>query len=155
MLVNGTGVLVDASLNVNVRPSMFDRFFGRKPEPLTGAPQVRRIKSYSAASGYAYQYCYLGRRAAQRREGRGTEYVFDVSGGREPYHPVSVFLLDASAASWEARKGRALIPAERYAIAKMSLLQAFDERSSPRLMTSGVLVRAADVDAIIDVLGIE
>lgn len=134
---------------------MFGRFFRQKPEPLTGSPQVRRVKSYAGASGHAYQYCYLGRRAAKRREGPGTEYVFDVSAGREPYRPVSVFLPDASAGSWEARKGRALIAAERYAIAKMSLFQAFDERTDPRLMSTGVLVRAADVDAIIDVLGIE
>jgi hypothetical protein len=134
---------------------MFDRFLRKKPEPLTGAPKTARLKTYSAQSGYAYRYYYLGFRAAKRREGRGAEYVFNVGAGREGYTPVSVFIPERAAASWEARKGRALISAERYAIAKMALFQAFDERREPGDMLSGVLVRPADLDAILDALGID
>jgi hypothetical protein len=134
---------------------MFDRFLRRKPDPLTGAPRVKRLKTYSAQSGYVYQYHYLGHRGARRKEGQGAEYVFDVSAGREEYRPVSVFVPARATASWEARKGRALIPAERYAIAKMALFQAFDERAEPGALSAGVLVRPADVDAILDVLGID
>ena len=41
---------------------MFRNFFSKKPLPLTGAPAVRRLKSYSAQSGYVYQYFYEGQR---------------------------------------------------------------------------------------------
>ena len=45
-----------------------------------------------------------------------------------------------------------LISAERYAIAKLTLFQAFDERSE---VHGELLVRAADLDAIMQALGIE
>ena len=41
---------------------MLRNFFTKKPLPLTGAPAVRRLKSYSAQSGYVYQYFYEGQR---------------------------------------------------------------------------------------------
>jgi hypothetical protein len=41
---------------------MLRNFFSKKPLPLTGAPAVRRLKSYSAQSGYVYQYFYEGQR---------------------------------------------------------------------------------------------
>jgi len=66
--------------------------------------------------------------------------------------PVSVRVDDQVAARWEAAHARALSATERYAIAKMALLQAFDERATPALMKEDVLVRDADVDAIADLL---
>jgi hypothetical protein len=58
---------------------------------------VRRHKSYSAASGYVYQYFYEGYRAA----GPETEFVFQASADRKAFFPVSVVLPDAVAAQWE------------------------------------------------------
>ena len=43
---------------------------------------------------------------------------------------------------------------ERYAIAKMALFQAFDERPTPVLMKDAVRVRHADVEAILETLGL-
>ena len=43
---------------------------------------------------------------------------------------------------------------ERYAVAKMALFQAFDERTEPALMKDPVHVRAADVEAIVETLGL-
>jgi hypothetical protein len=43
---------------------------------------------------------------------------------------------------------------ERYAVSKLALFQAFDERATPELMTQEVRVRAADVAAIIETLGL-
>ncbi len=134
---------------------MFRRFLRRKPEPLTGAPAVPRLKTYSAESGYAYQYLFRGRRETRRREGRGTEYVFDVLSGSRAYMPVAVFLPERAAASWEARRGRALVQAERYAIAKMALFGAFDEREQPAELSRGVTITSAAVDAILETLGID
>jgi len=55
----------------------------------------------------------------------------------------------------EGRHGRTLNGSERYAIAKMALFQAFDERPDPAAMTADVCVRAADVEDILIRLGIE
>jgi len=129
---------------------MFERWF-RKPAPLTGAPQVRRQKTYSAQSGYVYQYYYQG----HRQSGDDTEYVFEVSADRKSSFPVSVMVGGDALRPWESRHGRALAPNERYAVAKIALFQAFDERSQPELMREEVRVRAADMEASLETLGID
>jgi hypothetical protein len=131
---------------------MWERLFRRRPEPLTGAPQVRRMKVYPARSGYVYQYYYLGHRPWCRSGAAGTEYVFEVSPDRRTWQLAAVLLPELAMASREARLGRALISAERYAIAKLTLFQAFDERSE---VHGELLVRTADLDAILQTLGIE
>lgn len=123
--------------------------------PLTGAPAVRRQKTYSAQSGYVYQYYYEGYRPFRRDGDEGTEFVFNVSADRKTSAPVSVFVSGEAVRSWEQRHGRALAPTERYATAKMALFQAFDERAHPGLMKQDILVRAADMEAILDGLGID
>ena len=130
---------------------LFEKLLRKKPAPLTGAPAVRRQKTYSAQSGYVYQYYYEGHRAAQE----GTEYVFDISADRKTSAPASVFVQDEAVQSWEDRHGRELSAAERYAIAKMALFQAFDERAHPGLMRQDIRVRIADVDAILATLDID
>ena len=134
---------------------MFERWFSPKPQPLTGAPAVRRQKTYSAQSGYVYQYYYEGHRSYKRERDKGSEYVFDVSADRKTSAPVSVLVSDRAIEDWEGRHGRTLNGSERYAIAKMALFQAFDERPNPSLMAADVRVRAADVEAILITLGIE
>jgi hypothetical protein len=134
---------------------MFDRWFSRKPQPLTGAPAVRRQKTYSGQSGYVYQYYYEGHRPYKRERENGTEHVFDVSGDRKTSLPVSVLVSDRAIEDWESRHGRTLYSSERYAIAKMALFQAFDERPDPAAMNADVRVGAADVEAIVIALGIE
>lgn len=130
---------------------MLEKLFGRKPQPLTGAPQVRRQKTYSAESGYVYQYYYAGHRPFHN----GQEYVFEVSADRETFFPVSIFLPAASLEPWQRAHGRELIAAERYAVAKLSLFHAFDERAQPSLMREPVHVRAADVEGALATLGLE
>ena len=129
-------------------------FFAKKPLPLTGVPGVRRLKSYAAQSGFAYQYFHEGQRPFQNGRESGIEFVFTVSGDRKTWHAVSVLVLDAAVGAWEAAHGRALSATERYAISKMALFQAFDERAVPDLMKQDVHVRAADVDALIETLGL-
>jgi hypothetical protein len=130
---------------------LFDKLFRKKQAPLTGAPAVRRQKTYSAQSGYVYQFYYQGHRASAD----GTEFVFDVSADRKTSTPVSVIVSDEALKLWEDRHGRQLVSAERYAIAKMALFQAFDERSNPGLMRQDIRVRAADVEAILATLDID
>ena len=134
---------------------MFERWLSRKPQPLTGVPAIRRQKTYSGQSGYVYQYYFEGHRPYKRERDHGTEYVFDVSGDRKTSTPVSVLLSSAALEDWEGKHGRTLHASERYAIAKLALFQAFDERPSPAAMSADVGVRAADVEAILITLGIE
>jgi hypothetical protein len=134
---------------------VFDRWLSRKPQPLTGAPEIRRQKTYSGQSGYAYQYYYEGHRPYKRDRKIGTEYVFNVSGDRKTSVAVSVLVSDTAVEDWQSRHGRTLYASERYAIAKMALFQAFDERPDPAAMSADVQVRAADVEAILITLGID
>jgi hypothetical protein len=133
---------------------MLRNFFGGKPHPLTGAPAVRRLKSYAAQSGYVYQYFYEGQRPFESGGDSGAAYVFTVSADRKTYHPVSVLVGEGALRAWEQAHVRALDSTERYAVSKMALFQAFDERATPALMKREVRVRAADVAAIIEALGL-
>ena len=133
---------------------MLRNFFTRKPLPLTGSPAVRRLKSYSAQSGYVYQYFYEGQRPFLSGGESGTEFVFSVSADRKAFHPVSVLVSENALLSWEQAHDHALSSTERYAISKMALFQAFDERATPELMKQEVRVRAADVSAINETLGL-
>jgi hypothetical protein len=126
----------------------------KKEAPLTGAPTVRRQKTYSAESGYVYQYFYEGQRPAQRDGKPGAQYVFNVSSDRKSSIPVSVFMSEASLADWQTRHSRQLSSTEKYAVAKMTLFQAFDRRATPSDMTEEVVVEPADVEAILSTLDI-
>src|ERR1051326_402244 len=132
---------------------MLSRLFGKKTVPLAGAPAVRRQKTYSAQSGYVYQYFYEGHRPSTAE--RGTEYVFDVSSDRKTSSPVSVVIADSAIASWQNESGRTLSATEQYAIAKMALFQAFDERESPEAMREVIHVASLDVPAILAALHID
>ena len=131
---------------------MFRRLFSRKDAPLAGAPAVPRLKTYSARSGYVYQYRYQGSRPLHAGRDSGVEFVFSVSADRKSWHAVGVLVSDGAVRAWEEARARALSSAERYAIAKMALFQAFDERPTPALMKDRVQVRNADVAAIIEAL---
>jgi hypothetical protein len=134
---------------------VFDWLRKKKEAPLTGAPSVRRQKTYSAESGYVYQYFYEGQRPATRDGAEGVQYVFNVSADRKTSTMVSVFLGAAVLDVWEQGRGRTLGSTERYAVAKMALFQAFDSRADPSLMREEVRVAAEDVESILTVLDIE
>jgi hypothetical protein len=133
---------------------VFEKLFRKKETPLTGAPPVRRLKTYSAQSGYVYQYCYEGQRPIQQSGEKGTEFVFSLSSDRKSWHPCKVLLPARAVTLWETAHSRELSATERYAIAKMALFQAFDDRETPALMKGDVLVRNADVEGIVENLGL-
>ena len=133
---------------------MFEKLFPKKETPLTGAPPVRRLKTYSAQSGYVYQYCYEGQRPFHQSGESGTEFVFSLSADRKSWRPAKVLLPEGAVAAWEVAHARGLSATERYAIAKMALFQAFDERETPALMKADVRVRNADVEGIVETLGL-
>ncbi len=129
-------------------------WFTRKAAPLTGAPAVRRLKTYSAQSGFVYQYRYEGHRPFHAGGGAGDEFVFRVSATRSDGVPVTVRVPEAAIRAWEEAHSRQLNSTERYAIAKMALFQAFDERPTPASMAEEVNVRHADLAAILETLGV-
>ncbi len=110
------------------------------------------MKTYSAQSGYSYDYWYEGHRPYGSRGDAGTEFVFSVAARSARRVLVSVFLSEAAAQAWEQAHARQLAATERYAVAKMSLFQAFDERARPELMRTPVRIRAADIEAIAETL---
>jgi hypothetical protein len=128
---------------------------GDKIEPLRGAPAVRRQKTYSAQSGYVYLYYYEGHRPSRRAGAPGVEYVFDVSADRKTTFPVSVFLAARAVEAWESAHGRELDATERYAIVKLALFQAFDERETPEHMRAEIAPGAPDVGTLLDTLGVD
>jgi len=133
---------------------VFRSFFTKKHVALTGTPAIRRLKTYSSQSGYVYQYFYEGHRPFGSGSGSGTDFVFSISADGKAWNATSVLLSDSAIHAWEAAHGRSLASNERYAIAKMALFQAFDERTAPAQMKGDVRVRNADVEAIIENLGL-
>ena len=118
----------------------------RAVEPLTGGQVRPRVKTYSAESGYAYQYVFVG----QRRSGEAIEYVFDCSWDRSNWHRIPVLVTDNAIAFWTASNGRDLTPSERYAVAKIALRNAFDRREPPA--SALVAPCSAEVVQILDEL---
>jgi len=129
-------------------------WLGRRKSKLHGGAPTPRLKTYAAQSGYVYQYRFLGSRASRHQGGDATEYVFDVSAGPGTGMPVKVIVPVSSLAPTESSWGRALASNERYAVAKMALFQAFDERTDPTGMRTDVVVRAVDAAAILSTLGL-
>lgn len=112
------------------------------------------MKTYSAQSGYVYQYFYEGYRPCVAGAEKGMEFVFSISADRKKWEPTSVLVADAALAMWEQAHARQLSGTERYAIAKMALFQAFDERATPDRMKLEVQLRSADLEAIVETLGL-
>jgi hypothetical protein len=128
---------------------MFRKPLEKKARALTGAPAVRRMKTYSAESGYVYQYVYEG----QRPHARGTEFVFSLSADRKHWQDLSVIVSEEAVRAWEQSHGRRLSSTDWYAIAKMALFAALDQRASPAEMGEPVVVGEEGVAAAAERLG--
>jgi hypothetical protein len=106
----------------------FDIFRRAKNNRFMTRPEaVRRVKSYSAASGYVYQYYFYEVQKVRRGASAGTEYVYMVSVDRKKVFPVRIFVKQDAAEKWSHTTGRTLNGTEEYAVAKMRLFQALDE----------------------------
>ena len=132
-------------------PGWFQRYFARRPPPLKGKRPVARVKNYTAASGYVYEYTYEG----YREDALARTHVFRVSSDRASWFDLEVRVPFASLEAWERLHDRSLNEAERYAAAKLSLFAAFDERDGPAALRAGpVEVDAARAAAVLDSLGL-
>jgi hypothetical protein len=118
-----------------------------KPSPaLKGVPKVRREKTYSAETGFVYQYFYQGYREGRRGEDDGYEHLFSVSSDRASRFTLRVFLSRRVLGEWEQANDRKLIPTEQYALVKLSLFRAFDERADFSQENADVLVSPEQVE---------
>jgi hypothetical protein len=91
---------------------------------------ARRVKSYSAATGYVFQYFFFEVERVHRGPLAGNEYRYMVSADRQTQFPLRILVDGAAIEAWKQRSGRALSGTEEYAVAKLRLFQAFDEDAS-------------------------
>jgi len=98
---------------------------------MTKPEAVRRVKSYSAANGYVYQYYFYElNRVAVDGEAAG-EFVYAISADRGASFGLRILVMQAALDAWAAANGRVLTGSEEYAVSKMRLFQAFDEGVVP------------------------
>jgi hypothetical protein len=119
---------------------------------------VRRVKSYSAADGYVYQYYFFESDRAQRKGTSGGEFTYVVSVDRKSAFPFKIFVCQSALDAWAKVNGRPLSSSEEYAVAKMRLFQAFDE-GSVKPPPEGhqpleVLVDESNLEEMLGLLGI-
>jgi hypothetical protein len=62
------------------------------------------LKTYTAQTGFVYQYYFVGQRTAlaDDPEAPSAEYIFDVSSDRKTTFAVSIFLPASALAAWAA-----------------------------------------------------
>jgi len=119
------------------------------PRPAT----AHRVKSYSAATGYVYQYYFYEVEKSKRGAAAGTEYVYMASVDRKHVFPVRIFVRKEALEKWASRTGRQFTGTEEYAVAKMRLFQAFDEvEGLSSAKTPDLLVDESNLDALLSQL---
>ena len=118
---------------------------------------VRRLKTYTGAQGYVYQYYFVGKRPAiaDDPEAPATEFVFDVTSDRKLTYAVSVFLPDAVLASWSHVHGRLLTDAEQYGAVKLRLFRAFDEIEDVKAEGRRLTIDATSLEETLASLGVD
>jgi hypothetical protein len=114
-----------------------------------------RVKTYSASSGYVYQYSFqLSRRARRGLFTPGTEHVFEVSRDRKTSYLLAVFVRDDAIKAWSKAHARELSAAECYAAAKMLLFRVFDSLDDPEKEPEAPVVNAANIEELLGSLDI-
>ena len=119
---------------------------------------VRRIKSYSAANGYVYQYYFFEVNRIGYEGGPAGEFIYAISADRKTTFGVRIIVLQAALEDWARANGRALTSSEEYAVAKMRLFQAFDEGAVPLTADAAagvsLVVDRSNLEALLQLLNI-
>ncbi len=116
---------------------------------------VRRIKTYSAQSGYVYQYYFLESRSRRRLWGQGgTVFLFSVSSDRKNYVVVEITVEGSALEAWGEAHGRELTDTEKYAAAKMALFRAFDESGTPERLRH-VRIDGSNIESLLEPLRLD
>ena len=118
---------------------------------------LRRIKSYTAQTGFVYQYYFVGNRKAlaDAPEAPGTEYIFDATADRHSVYAVSVFLRQDALDAWALTHGRSLTDAEQYAAAKSRLLQGLDDIADIAADPRRLLIDSENIEEILAPLNLD
>jgi hypothetical protein len=103
-------------------------------EPLREFVLSQRLKHYSAASGVVYQYVFRGKLPGDA----GEAHVFEVTADRQAAFPVRVVIGSEELHFCEQRLGSGLRWNDEYALAKLALFHAFDEREKAEEMRESV-----------------
>ena len=116
------------------------------------------MKSYSAANGYVYQYCFYEVNRISHQGSPAGEFIYAISADRKTTFPLSILVLQVALESWAQTNGRTLSSSEEYAIAKMRLFQAFDEGDVPitaeGAQQSRLLVDESNLETLLEQLHI-
>ncbi len=124
---------------------------GGSNNPGMAKPEVvRRIKSYSAANGYVYQYYFYELNRVAVDGLAAAEFVYAISADRGTSFGLRIFVMQAALDAWAAANGRSLTGSEEYAVAKMRLFHAFDEGVVPLTVEA-----ARDVRLVVDEANLE
>jgi hypothetical protein len=123
-----------------------------KDSDLKGTPPSPRTKTYSANTGYVYQYVYRGYRQISE-PAFGTEYVFAATRDRRNTFPVTIRLLDSELATCAAKTGRELLNAEHYALAKMTLFNALDSIADLQQLQAPLVPEGTELEEHLRTLG--
>lgn len=115
---------------------------------------VRRVKSYSAATGYVYQYYFFEVNRSRRGAAAGTEYIYRVSVDRKTTFPLAIFVRHDALAEWARANGRSLTGTEEYALAKTRLFQAFDEVEDLASAHPDLAVDSSNLESLLSTLNI-
>jgi hypothetical protein len=120
-------------------------------------PPIRRLKTYTGAQGYVYQYYFVGKRPAlpDDPEAPATEFVFDVTSDRKLTFAVSVFLPDGTRDAWSQTHGRTLTDAEQYGAVKLRLFRAFDELDDVKTHGRRLSIDGTMLEEALTTLGVE
>jgi hypothetical protein len=118
---------------------------------------VRRLKTYTADSGFVYQYYFVGKRDALpgATEVPATEYVFDVTADRAATYAISIFVCSEALDAWARTRERSLTEAEQYAAAKLRLLRGLDDLEDLASSERQFLLTAENIEEVVEVLGLE
>ena len=115
----------------------------------SGAPEGLRRKTYSAASGFVYQYVYRGRETASASR----PYVFSATRDSSTWQDIRIVFPPSVSEAWEQRHRRTLRETERYAIVKLLLFDRFDCAGGWNEL-SNMEVSLGDVESKLDHLGL-
>ncbi len=99
--------------------------------PMARPDAVRRVKSYSAANGYVYQYYFYEVSRISHQGSPAGEFIYAISADRKTAFPQRIVVMQRALEAWAHTNGRSLTSSEEYAIAKMRLFQAFDQGEVP------------------------
>jgi len=118
---------------------------------------VRRLKTYTAQTGYVYDYYFVGKRSALADDplAPATEYIFDISSDRKTTCAVSVFLSPHALQTYTHSHGRTLSEPEQYAAVKLRLMQALDEITDMISYGRRLTLEAESLPALLESVGID